>query len=335
MALFGIFGNICVCLVTTQQVQMKTTMNLYIRNLAIADLGLLTVSFPLAIVRQELETWPLGEFFCKYIYPGSDIFYGASIWSITVIAIERYRNIVVHVRRGENSRKAAHWRIGTVWMASFVTQCIPLYIYMEYDDTAKVCFVKFPTEEGAKLSTVTEVYTLLFLAFLYIIPMTIISWTYISISRRIHQSTAFHKSIYQCHTDSPNASPTISGFRDESSPRSKGKQGDKRAGLLRNTLKIEERKRLRQNNKARNILTPLVVIFAVTMLPYHAVKVLATYWFELISVPYYWVIFSVCGFLIMVNSSMNPSIYAMVSRDFRKAFRRLFRRFRATCKTIC
>ena len=39
MALFGIFGNICVCLVTTQQVQMKTTMNLYIRNLAIADLG--------------------------------------------------------------------------------------------------------------------------------------------------------------------------------------------------------------------------------------------------------------------------------------------------------
>ena len=325
MALFGILGNLCVCIVITRRLTVRTVMNLYIRNLAIADLGLLMLCFPLAIVQQELIKWPLGEFFCKYIYPGSDVFYGASIWSITVIAIERYRNIVTRERiRHESSTKTVQLVIVVVWVASFVTQCVPLYTYMEYDVVSKRCQAGFPNG-----SSIVQVYSLMFLAFLYIVPLALISWTYIQISRRIHQSSKFNKKI---HNNEFEPTVTLSETQQLKQRENrisllkkltKRKEDSTKTGKRKNSLGLEERKRLKQNHKARRILTPLVVIFAISMLPYHAGRIVVIYWPKFVQEKYFWLFFSVCGFLIVVNSCMNPLIYAMVSKEFRKAFKRL------------
>ena len=327
MAFFGIVGNIGVCLVTSRHARMKTTMNLYIRNLAIADLGLLTVSFPLAIVRQELDTWPLGEFICKYIYPGSDIFYGVSVWTITVIAFERYRNIIVKRQRSKCSINTVYRRNAIIWFTAFVIQCVPLYIYMDYDRKTEICSVEFPSEAGKRVSTLSQVYTIAFLALLYVIPLVVISWTNIKISQRICQSSLFYKRMYKENKTEISESGLILFSRNcdnTSVVNTRSKMHKKEDILSFNSLRKEENKRLKQNKKARKILTPLVAVFAITMLPFHVVKVIATYCIELRTFPYYWVLFSVCGFLIVVNSCMNPLIYAMVSRDYRKAFKKLF-----------
>lgn len=331
LALFGIFGNLCVCVVISRQNHMKTAMNLYIRSLAVADLGVLIFCFPLALIKQELVEWPLGKFFCKYIYPFSDIFFGGSIWSITVIAVERYRNIVAQERiRHQNSKKMVHIVIAVIWIASFVTQCLPLYFYMDYNDASRACFLRFPSETG---SAVEQVYNLMFLVFLYIIPLTLICWTYIQVSRRIGRSTTFNRKLRdeeletkrprerEQHRQKGHRKGLMKLFK-------KGTKSDTKDARRYDSLRIEEKRRLKQNNKARRILTPLVVIFAFTMLPFHAGRILSMYFLDFVKMKYFWLYFSICALLIVVNSSMDPLIYALVSKDFRKAFRRMFARRR-------
>lgn len=41
--------------------------------------------------------FPLGKGVCLYVYPIIDTFYGASIWLVTAVAVERHINIVKRV----------------------------------------------------------------------------------------------------------------------------------------------------------------------------------------------------------------------------------------------
>jgi len=97
-----------------------------------------------------------------------------------------------------------------------------------------------------------------------------------------------------------------------------GKTGDK-CTLMANVKSA----RLKHNKRAKRILTPLVVVFAVTMLPLSILRVTIVFWPEIIGKEYYSnLIYTVFVFAI-VNSSANPVIYSVVSRDFREGIKNL------------
>lgn len=90
IALFGMLGNIGVVIAISRCSFMHSVTNMFIRNLAIADIGVLMLSFPFAVVREQTYFhWPLGEVMCQVIYPLSEIFIGVSVWSMVVIAVDR------------------------------------------------------------------------------------------------------------------------------------------------------------------------------------------------------------------------------------------------------
>ena len=137
IALFGIAGNFLVFIVIRTLRNKKSTADVYVQNLAIADLGVLLLAFPLVAIREKAPfDWPLGKFVCLYLYPIPDIFQGASIWCIAAIAIERYRKILTPRRHHENRRKSSLKRAKTVsacvWLASFLIFSLPLYFVVEY-----------------------------------------------------------------------------------------------------------------------------------------------------------------------------------------------------------
>ena len=79
------------------------------------------------------------------MYPIPEIFYGASVWYITVIAIDRYLK-VVGVRniwhKVNTSLQRARAVAVFVWAMSFLILCLPLYFVVEYEelsDGAKMC----------------------------------------------------------------------------------------------------------------------------------------------------------------------------------------------------
>ena len=299
VASIGVAGNVLVCLVITFQPQMHTVINYFIRNLAVADLGILLMSFPFAVVKeQDPYHWPLGQYICRYVFPLADIFYGVSIWSITLIAIDRYKAIVraVPPKRGSAVFKSARWMVAGVWMLSFVIISLPLYFVMDFIDYQPRfdmvdCTPEWPNNEAG--DEMRQIYMIGLTVFWYVLPLGIIYGTFRSISRKLRASTKFNKAFREEY-----------GEIDEQSSR--------------------KRLRERQNSKAKKLLIPVVVVFAFSMFPLNAFRLVVLYWKEVVQHKYLWVYYNVCVTLVVANSSANCFIYSVVSKEFRQSFKSFF-----------
>ena len=304
IASVGLAGNAMVCLVITFQPQMHTVINYFIRNLAIADLGIVILSFPLAVVKEQYPYhWPLGECVCRYVFPLGDVFHGVSVWSITLIAIDRYRAIVRGIlpKRNTAAFKSARWMVASIWILSFLIISLPLYLIMEFIDYSVYqpstdmvdCTPNWPNMEGA--DEMRQIYLIGVAIFWYVLPLAIIGGTFCSISKKLHASSKFNKGIREECSDSEELQSTRKRLRE------------------------------RQNSKAKKLLIPVVVIFAITMLPYNAFRFAVLYWNDIKEDKYLWVYYNICVTFIIANSSANFFIYSLVSDEFRQGFKRLFR----------
>ena len=293
----GVVGNLLVCFVILSQAKMKTSMNYYLLSLAIADLGVLLIIYPMVLLKYLFPFhWLLGKHACYYLYPTVEIFFGASIWSITAIAIERYRNIVGAKRYQikNRSRVRTFVVIGVVWLASFLVSSVPLYPFMTYIPTLDICFPEMP--EAVFLS-----YSISVIVAWYALPLVVIAVMYMRIRHRVLQSFTFRASMSVDDDGDQAAMPPTSSNKERS-----------------------EKKIWQQSNKTTRILTPLVILFAVTMFPLNAFRVLALiipgYWMK----SYYNLMIGQLIMFIMINSSANPLVYYITSKEFKDALKKIF-----------
>lgn len=289
----GLVGNIAVCVVTCCM-RKRSAVSSYIFNLAIADLGILAVCYPLTIVKSNDPLhWPLGMFFCKVIYPLSDIFYGASISSIVAIALDRYRAIVLSMR-AQTSLKAVKWLIFLIWFCSFIIIVLPLFFVMEYIEDPSRGTIDCTPQWPSVFSM--QIYVSCLTLFFYVIPLSAILWCYRKIAHQILQSKKLHKKIlYQLSR--------------------------------RRILQHRQTQRNRdENSKALKILVPIVALFAITMLPFHVFRLCLVFVPNVVRrLPYPWLVFNVFTILLLGNSSLNPVIYSLVSAEFRQNMKRALR----------
>ena len=292
----GVVGNLLVCLVIISQAKMKTSMNYYLLSLAIADLGVLLIVYPMAVLKYLFPfRWLLGKQACYYLYPTVEVFFGTSVWSITAIAVERYRNIVGAKRYQiqHRSRVRTFVVIGVVWLTSFLFSSVPLYPVMYYHPTLEICLPAMP-------NLLFQSYSIVLIVVWYAIPLVVIAFTYVSIKKRILQSVVFRTSMSE-HDDGNQAALQASSNKERI---------DKRIW--------------RQSNKTTRILTPLVILFTVTMFPLNAFRVMALIMPEYWKKSYYNLIIGQLIMFIMINSSANPLVYYIMSKEFKGAFNKIF-----------
>ena len=295
IVLIGVVGNLLVCFVILSQAKMKTSMNYYLLSLAIADLGVLLTIYPMVLLKYLFPfRWLLGKHACHYLYPTVEVFFGASIWSITAIAIERYRNIVGAKRYQikDRSRVRTFVIIGVVWLTSFLVSSVPLYPVMHYHATLEICLPAMP-------KLLFQSHSIVVIVVWYALPLVVIAITYVSIKKRVLQSVAFRTSMSE--PDDGNQA-VLQGS-------SKKERIDKRIS--------------RQSNKTTRILTPVVILFAVTMFPLNAFRVMALIAPEYWKKSYYNLIIGQLIMFIMINSSANPLVYYITSKEFKNAFKNI------------
>ena len=293
----GVVGNLLVCFVILSQAKMKSSMNYYLLSLAMADLGVLLTIYPIVLLKYLSPfRWLLGKHACHYLYPTVEVFFGASIWSITAIAIERYRNIVGAKRYQikYTYRVRTFVVIGVVWLASFLVSSVPLYPVMAYHPTLEICGTDMP-------KLLFQSYTVVLIVVWYALPLVVIAFTYVRIKKRVLQSVAFRTSMSE-YDDGDQA--VLS-----EDPSSKERR-DKRIW--------------RQSKKTTRILTPLVILFAVTMFPLNAFRVVTLIMPEYWKKPYYNLIVGQLIMFVMINSSANPLVYFIMSKEFKDAFNKIF-----------
>ena len=298
IALFGIVGNALVLIVLRKLKSKKSITDFYIQNLAIADLGILLLSFPLVAVRERAPYgWPFGRFVCCFLYPIPDVFQGASVWCIAAIAVERHRKLST-LRRHQNRLGKTLLKRNVIvscclWLASFLTFSFPLYFVVEYRELpggGRWCGPVWPDWVLART------YIAFLAIFSYIVPLVVISWTYLAITRAIHHSNAFLKSL----------------------KRGSGKADDKDCRSLKS-----KNVRLRQKKRATKILTPIVVVFAITMLPLNILRITVVFWTAIAIQTYYENLLYVVAVFVMLNSSANPVIYPIASKTFCRRIKNL------------
>lgn len=313
LAFMGLVGNTVVSFVISRQHRFRSGLKLFIRNLAFADIGILAISFPIAVVKEQLPFyWPFGRVICLYFYPLAEVFHGVSVWSITAIAIERYRKITT-IKGARNSTyistKSLNWGLLAIWLISFLVVSLPLLFVMD--------FMEHNTETSTEIfcvvawsHTIHSIYIISLAIFWYLLPLVIIVFTYVKISREIQQSNEFHKTSIRRRSRQRNLEDS------------------------RNTRLTMEAKRMRQNSKAKKILTPIVLVFTISMLPLNALRVMLLFWEELAFEKHFLLIYNVCVIGVVINSAADPLIYSIVSKDFRSELKEIASQFTQTLRNL-
>ena len=294
LGIFGIIGNAVVCLTIIRKPHVLGPTSQYLLSLAIADLCVLLFNFPIAILKeQDPFKWFLGEAVCLYLAPATETFFTAAIFSITLVSLERYVNVArktnrVHRMRSRNRKSLI---LVVAWVASFVLTSVPLYMFQAYDSCRKACYLTWSP-------SLFSIYMISTNVLLYVLPLAIIIFSSLTIARLVSKRTRLilKEELSSCST-------------------CVGREVHPQSSSLKTML--------RQKRKTYRILKPLVILFAVTMFPFTAFRLVLIVWTDLPLKNYYTILITLVMISTVVNSAADPLVYCVVNEEFRQEVKRI------------
>ena len=182
--LLGVIGNILVFRMVVKRRKLRTVGNVFICNLAAADIAVLTVNLPIRLAYQENSyIWPFGAFLCKIIPMLTYLFITASSATLVLMTIDQYRAITVPLGR-RFTVKITKMVIFSIWVFSaLITLPFNFALKLVEQERGLVCTDVWPSLDFERF------YFLCLFLVQFIIPMTIISSCYILICNHLHSSS--------------------------------------------------------------------------------------------------------------------------------------------------
>uniref|UniRef100_A0A0A1WYF4 Tachykinin-like peptides receptor 99D n=1 Tax=Zeugodacus cucurbitae TaxID=28588 RepID=A0A0A1WYF4_ZEUCU len=292
ISILAVIGNSLVIWVVVTTRQMRTVTNMYIANLAFADVVIGLFCIPFQFQAALLQRWNLPWFMCGFCPFIQTLTVNVSVFTLTAIAIDRHRAIINPLRARPTKWVSKLILIG-IWLAAFLfaTPCaIAFRVELEheryrengiiYNVTRPFCMNKNLSEEQLQ----TYRYTLVFMQ--YFVPFCVISFVYIKMAVKLWGTRA-----------PGNAQDT----RDIT--------------LLRNKKKVIK------------MLIIVVVVFGLCWLPLQLYNILYVTFPEINEYHFISIIWFCCDWLAMSNSCYNPFIYGIYNEKFKREFNKRF----ATC----
>ncbi|XP_034401326.1 galanin receptor type 1 [Cyclopterus lumpus] len=183
--LLGVLGNsmVIAVLARSKPGQSRSTTNIFILNLSVADLSYLLFCVPFQSTIYMLPTWVLGAFICKFIHYFFTVSMLVSIFTLSAMSVDRYVAIV-HARKSASIRVGRHAMLGVVliWILSLV-MAAPVAHYqsiLERQDNNTFCWEVWPEHQR-------KVYVMCTFVFGYVLPLTLISVCYAKVLNHLHK----------------------------------------------------------------------------------------------------------------------------------------------------
>uniref|UniRef100_A0A8D0G5M0 Galanin receptor type 1 n=2 Tax=Sphenodon punctatus TaxID=8508 RepID=A0A8D0G5M0_SPHPU len=183
----GVLGNslVITVLARSKAGKPRSTTNIFILNLSIADLAYLLCCIPFQATVYVLPTWVLGAFICKFIHYFFTVSMLVSIFTLSAMSVDRYVAIV-HSRRSSALRisRNALLGVGLIWllsiaMASPVAQHQRLFHRDASNQT--FCWEQWANPYHKK------VYVVCTFVFGYLLPLLLISFCYAKVLNHLHK----------------------------------------------------------------------------------------------------------------------------------------------------
>ncbi|KAM3916744.1 somatostatin receptor type 5 [Leptodactylus fuscus] len=139
----GLSGNTLVIYVVLRYAKMKTVTNIYILNLAVADV-LFMLGLPFLATQNAISYWPFGTFLCRLVLTVDGINQFTSIFCLTVMSIDRYLAVVHPIKSTKWRRpRVAKLISATVWTLSFLV-VLPVVIFSDVQPDFHTCNINWP-----------------------------------------------------------------------------------------------------------------------------------------------------------------------------------------------
>uniref|UniRef100_A0A8K9UZ62 Opioid receptor, delta 1a n=1 Tax=Oncorhynchus mykiss TaxID=8022 RepID=A0A8K9UZ62_ONCMY len=180
----GLLGNVLVMYGVVRYTKMKTSTNIYIFNLALAD-ALATSTLPFQSAKYLMGTWAFGEVLCKVVIAIDYYNMFTSIFTLTMMSVDRYI-AVCHPVRALEFRTPAKGKIINVliWVLSSAigVPIMVMAVTKTTDSGQTMCMLKFPDPDWY-WDTVTKICVFIFA---FIVPVMVITISFIICWTPIH-----------------------------------------------------------------------------------------------------------------------------------------------------
>lgn len=187
--LLGSVGNILVLVIVKGKRSRRTVNDLYIMNLAVADL--LFIAFLPLFVYNMLDPIQFTTGACKFV-PVMTMTYFLSVYTLTFMAVHRCY-VILNPFKPEMRHRTAYITLAMIWIISFIF-ITPLIVVSNSYSPNPGCI-----ESGWPSTNHKRAYTTSLVVLQYVLPLTIISVAYIRIIIDLNRGSA---SKFERHTQS-------------------------------------------------------------------------------------------------------------------------------------
>ncbi|XP_016982927.1 RYamide receptor isoform X2 [Drosophila rhopaloa] len=289
ISIVAVIGNTLVIWVVATTRQMRTVTNMYIANLAFADVIIGLFCIPFQFQAALLQSWNLPWFMCSFCPFVQALSVNVSVFTLTAIAIDRHRAII-NPLRARPTKFISKFIIGGIWMLALLF-AVPFAVafrveklterFRENNETFNVtrpfCMNKNLSDDQLQSFR----YTLVFVQ--YLVPFCVISFVYIQMAVRLWGT------------------------------RAPGNAQDSRDITL-----------LKNKKKVIKMLIIVVVIFGLCWLPLQLYNILYVTIPEINDYHFISIVWFCCDWLAMSNSCYNPFIYGIYNEKFKREFNKRF-----------
>ncbi|KAI7814112.1 putative galanin receptor type 1 [Triplophysa rosa] len=175
----GIIGNTLVMVVIgkIKSRRSRSTTNIFILNLSIADLSFLLFCVPFQATIYSLPEWIFGAFLCKFVHYFVMVSMLVSIFTLVAMSVDRYIAVVLSKKSPcIRNRRNALIGVCVIWMLSFIF-AVPVVQHQIMTDHPKAPNSSFCweiwTERVAK-----HTYKVTILVIGYLLPLVLITCCY-------------------------------------------------------------------------------------------------------------------------------------------------------------
>nr|QWV42727.1 long wavelength sensitive opsin [Trox sp. CRS 2021] len=182
LGFISVVGNGMVLYIFGGTKSLRTPSNLLVMNLAFSDFLMMACMAPPMVINCYYETWVLGPFFCELYAMFGSLYGCASIWTMTMIALDRYTVIVKGLSAQPLTAKGAMLRILLVWIFSILWTIAPLFGWNRYvpEGNMTACGTDYLTKDWFSRS-----YILVYSIFVYFLPLFTIIYSYFFIVQAV------------------------------------------------------------------------------------------------------------------------------------------------------
>ena len=180
----GIIGNSLVFLTIMFQKQMRSTTNILILNLAIAELLFIFICVPTTGLNYVLSVWYFGDIFCRISQYTSNVTAYVIILLLVFMSFDRYLAINIIGGTSLRNQTNATYAVNILWIFVFVVNIPHLLLWKEHSyqvgsENRTVCILQYniilssdtaEQHEVDRANLSVQVYYTIFFLFGYVLP---------------------------------------------------------------------------------------------------------------------------------------------------------------------